>query len=283
MILFFEYGRLGNQLFQYCGLKKCFPEHKMVFLGCSELEHFFEIDAARFIRKDTINRLIPFGLLQRFISFLVVVRILGRITEESDSANFKLIVRKGLVSRILVPLDVFFQHRDVIERIENPPILKAELLKLAKQWLDNKGIIPSQEQLVFVHIRRGDYLYWPSKEFPAVLNFSWYRRAMNLIRGDFDDPVFVLMSDDQYYLRDVFEESHSLVISDNAPEIDLAIMSLCSAGILSASSFGWWGAFYARARKRENAVFIAPEYWGGHRLKKWYPAYFGTEWITYIE
>lgn len=90
------------------------------------------------------------------------------------------------------------------------------------------------------------------------------------------------MSDDKYYLKKIFKESSSVFISYNKPEIDLSIMSFCNAGILSPSSFSWWGAFYAKIRNQNNNYFIAPKYWIGHRIYTWIPENFYTKWITYI-
>jgi len=283
VILFFEHGRLGNQLFQYCGIKHSFPEHKLVFFGCEDLQRHLESVDARFIPKNTLSRWFPFGLLRRVVFFLVAARLLGRITEERDGEVFKLAVRRGLFWNTYVPQSTFFQHRDVVDQIHTVPSLKLDLFKVALDWLSKKGIDPDSCSPVFVHIRRGDYLNWPSREFPAVLDLAWYERAMMAMQEKNKNAVFILMSDDQFYLRDVFKESDRLVISDNPQEIDMALMSLCHSGILSASSFAWWGAFYARSNQKVYATFLAPQYWGGHRAKKWYPTNFRTNWITYFE
>lgn len=283
MILFFEYGRLGNQLFQYCGLRHYFSGHNILFFGCEDLQRHFDSVDARFIHKNALGRWFRFGLLKRIVFFLVAVRVLGRITEERDGEVFKLSFRKGLFWNTYVPQSVCFQHRDVVDQIHSAPNLKPDLLKVALDWLREKRIDLNLDSLIFVHIRRGDYLHWPSNEYPAVLDLAWYERTMKSMQEINIKPVFILMSDDQFYLHDVFIESDRLVISDNPPEIDIALMSLCHSGILSASSFAWWGAFYARSNQRVNATFLAPKYWGGHRAKKWYPTNFRTNWITYVE
>lgn len=283
MILFFEYGRLGNQLFQYCGFKQYFPTHELLFVGCEDLQRNFNFVNARFISKRKLGRWISFGFLKRVILFLVAARILGRVVESKESEVFKLNVRRGLLWNLYVPQNVFFQHHDFINRIHNVPFLKLDLIKVAHDWLSKKGIDPNSSSLVFVHIRRGDYLYWPSKEFPAVLDLAWYKRAMESMQRKIESPVFIIMSDDQCYLHDVFEESVGKIISDNEPAIDMALMSLCHSGILSASSFAWWGAFFAHSKQKDLGRFLAPKYWAGHRTKNWYPTGFNSDWITYLE
>ena len=163
------------------------------------------------------------------------------------------------------------------------PKLKHDLEESALSWLSTTRLALESKSLVFVHVRRGDYLEWPSRELPAVLNSNWYKQAIKRMQEKIENPVFVLMGDDQFYLRNNFEESKKIVISDNSPEIDLAIMSFCHSGILSASTFAWWGAFYARSKQKQKSIFLAPMYWCGHQSKKWFPTNFRTDWITYIE
>lgn len=283
MILFFENGRLGNQLFQYSGLTKFFPKDKLVFFGCEDLERCFDSVDAEFIPERTLYRWSRFRTLGRMAFFLAKVRIIGLITEDLHSGDYILNVRRGLFWNIHFGHNLFFQHPDVFNQIKITPRLKPYFTDAAHSWLRIKQLNIKSSSLVFVHIRRGDYLQWPAKEFPAVLDLAWYRRAMELMRQKIENPIFILMSDDLYYLRDVFTESDTLVSSDNSREIDLAIMSLCCSGILSASSFAWWGAFYARSQNKLDATFLAPKYWGGHRCKSWFPPKFYTDWLTYIE
>jgi len=70
VILFFEYGRLGNQLFQYVGLKKYFPKDDFIFFVCEDLHQFFDNVDVRLIRKNTISQWIVFGLFKRIVFFL---------------------------------------------------------------------------------------------------------------------------------------------------------------------------------------------------------------------
>lgn len=280
---FFESGKLGNQLFQYCGLRHYFPKHKLVFLGCEDLQRHLDSVDAQLIPRNLLGRWLSFGLVRGIVFFLVALRFLGRITEEKDGEVFKLALRRGLFWNTYVAQSVFFQHRDVVDQIHMVPILKPSLIQGALDWLKKKEIDPDSCSPVFVHIRRGDYVHWPSDEYPAVLDLNWYERAMGLVQERIKKPVFILMSDDRFYLRDIFEESDGLVISNNSTGIDMALMSLCHSGILSASSFAWWGAVHARSNRNKDAVFLAPKYWGGHRAKKWYPTNFRANWITYVE
>jgi hypothetical protein len=281
MILNVENGRIGNLLFQYIGLKKYFPKHKLIFIGYLDLQQFFDnVDAYFFVIR-SVNKF--FFLFLRFIIlFLAKIHFLGVIYENTNSKNYKIEVKKGLLWWIVVSHSIFFQHKNVVNQINNPPILKSKITNKGLNWLAKKKINLKKRVMVFAHFRRGDYLEYPSKEFSAVLDINWYKRAIKLIKKKLYNPIFILMSDDRHYLHDIFRNSKSILISSNKPEIDLSIMSLCSSGILSPSSFSWWGAFYAKISNINNNYFIAPKYWIGHRSKKWLPKKFQTKWITYI-
>jgi hypothetical protein len=284
MILFFENGRLGNQLFQYHGFKNYFPKQQLFFFGCKRLKNSFDnLDVSFIDEKNKLNNLL-FQILKKILNFLSEIGFLGKINQLDKKKDFKLNVRKGLLWNIYVAQNIYFQHNKCIKKIIKPPIFKNNLLKLAQNWLKNKNIFPKNSNLVFVHVRRGDYLSWPHPNFPAVLDLVWYEKAMSIIKKKINKPIFIIMGDDPYYLQDAFKESKSLIISKNSPEIDLAIMSKCFHGILSPSSFAWWGAFFIKSKRSDkiSSNFIAPKFWAGHRLKKFIPQGFFTSWITYI-
>ena len=61
--------------------------------------------------------------------------------------------------------------------------------------------------------------------------------------------------------------------------VDLAIMSLCEAGICSNSSFSWWGAYLIKDRKK----VIMPRYWYGWKQKIESHIRIQPEWAETIE
>lgn len=282
MIIFPQNGRLGNQIFQYHGLKKYYPDHRIVFLGCDSLNSILSDLNAAFI--DTKHLLPAFFHLNltKFLFALARLRILGCIYEDISSESYRLCSRNGFIFNLYVSRNLFFQHNECIDDVIQAPLLKNSVIAEARSWFFSRGLDLNSDYLVFVHIRRGDYLSWPSVDSPAALPLSWYLRAIDLIRSAFPDSIFVLMSDDVMYLEDIFGSSPNFHISRNTPQVDFALMSLCNSGILSASSFAWWGAFYSRIANSCDSLFVAPEYWCGHKTKSWYPSNFKAEWITYL-
>lgn len=284
MILIFQDGRLGNQIFQYCGLKKYFSNHNLFFFGCKELKNTFDNVEANFILERYSGNKFRFHLLKFFFYLLVNMRIIGKITH-SKKTIFSFNIKRGILFNIFVLDSMYFQHNDCIKDLAPQIFIKKKILQSARNWLKKKNILSVKNQLVFVHIRRDDYIHGPFKKFPSVLDLSWYKKAIVRISKEISRPTFIIMGNDRFYMSDVFKETKNLIISDNRAEIDFAIMAMCSHGILSASSLAWWGAFFSRTRKSNNfnTYFFAPKFWMGHRLKKWYPSNFFSKWITYLE
>ncbi len=282
MIIFFEFGRTGNQLFQYIGLKKYFPNDKLLFFGCKSLYQYFDKTDIYFLNKDKTMRWFLFVLPRIILYLLADLRILGSIRENDKLDKFRIIVKKGIFSKLYVAREIYFQHKDIIKQIEYLPSLKKNLQKKVLEWFQEKKINPNINTLVFVHIRRKDYSNWPSKDYPALLDFDWYSKAIELIKKKINNPVFIIMGDDQSYIQQYFKESQTTFISKNNLDVDLSIMSMCSSGIMSASSFSWWGAYYARLNNKDNCIFIGPNFWGGYKMKKWFPPNFKVDWITYL-
>ena len=79
MIIIFQDGRLGNQLFQYYGLKKYFSNHNLIIFGCKELKNTFDNVEANFILEGYSSNKFRFYILKYFFFFLVNMRIIGKI------------------------------------------------------------------------------------------------------------------------------------------------------------------------------------------------------------
>jgi len=285
MILCFEYGRLGNQMLQYVGIKKCFPNHKIVLVGYDDLADVLDPVDAVIFKKRRMPIVLFFSVLRYLAQFLTLIRFVGVVEENANSSDFEMTVRNGIIPGVYLLRSSFFQHNQVVADIPTQVTLRPNLIDRAKVWATSQGVDLYSESLVFMHIRRGDYLAWPTKDFPAVLDFVWYQKVMELLNSKVQDPFYVVLSDDYYYTKDLFEKYSNVAISNNDLGVDLALMSFCRHGIMSASTFAWWGAWLSRQNKPCNDcnLYFAPKYWGGHRQKKWHPQKFKSDWITYVE
>lgn len=279
MIILFENGRLGNQLFQYNALKILFKNHRLILFGFEDLALLLgKIDALR-ISKFFFADLI-FLIVSKLFYFLARLCIFGLIREIRDGDAYSISVRRGLLLWVFIVEDCYFQDASIVKLLKPDINLKEILITQARCWL--LGLVDdlTSHQLVFVHVRRGDYLKWPRKDAPAVLDAKWYLRQMDFMRKQLRAPKFIIFSDDYYYVKDVFSGQDNIIISNNTLINDFVAMSLCCHGILSPSSYSWWASLIAQSNSN-HGIFIAPNFWAGHRMKKFYPANFESGWIKY--
>jgi hypothetical protein len=118
------------------------------------------------------------------------------------------------------------------------------------------------EGYVGLHVRRGDYVQMADKHPP--ITYDYIREAVRHMNslGLFS---FIVCSDDLAWCKENFrglevygnEFSYS---HGNTPAEDMALLSCCTAQIISNSSFSWWSAYLNR---NPDKVIIAPEVWFG--------------------
>lgn len=283
MMIFMECGRLGNQLFQYCALRN----HKkgaLFLIGMHSLKSMFdgvEIAGSSWYGW-LFERIISRLGRDRLVS-LEKIKIIGLIQEILSPTGSRIVEHRGLISNVFYCEKLsFFQSECLMdESVAGKLRIKKDLLARAEKIVTN--FPTSRANTFFVHIRRGDYVNWPTKEAPAVLPCKWYKEQMDRIRSEFLNPFFVVVSDDEPYAEEIFGSDSDVFVSHEGEEIDFVLMTLCfGGGVLSASSFSWWAAYFAR-RSNCSAYFIAPLYWAGHRQGEWLPEGCKTSWLKYTK
>jgi hypothetical protein len=100
-----------------------------------------------------------------------------------------------------------------------------------------------------------------------MLPLAYYRAAIVRVLEAVPDPHFFLMGDDPSWCEEQFADLPHSTVSRSSSYEDLALMSLCAGGIISNSSFAWWGAYFCG----RTAPVIAPRYWFGWAKKQWLP------------
>jgi hypothetical protein len=127
------------------------------------------------------------------------------------------------------------------------------------------SFIRGAEQSVFLHVRRGDYV---SNENFEVCSLAYYRAAISYLERHVERPHFFIFSDDpEWACRHlVLNERFTLATGAERPNAvptgyeheDLWLMGLCRHGIISNSSFSWWGAWLNAGKE---GVVVAPSLW----------------------
>lgn len=159
MLIFSECGRLGNQLFQYCGLKAIDENGALYLYGMNSLKEIFTgleiVRPNRFVeyvmRKIIKKRLIRLSRDRGLIGFL----------EEREADGLPTIsYEPGAIRSITYCEGAFFQDPSVLNyKAADGLQIQPSLTESAKQLLTKLGV---SERAIFVHVRRGDYATFPS-------------------------------------------------------------------------------------------------------------------------
>jgi hypothetical protein len=120
-----------------------------------------------------------------------------------------------------------------------------------------------KDNSVFIHARRGDMLGCNG----YCYKFGYFRRAVKYIRSHVVDPHFVFFCDpgsttwckeNAHIFGLDFKKDRVLFVDWNKGDQsfrDMQLMSLCKHGIITNSSFGWWGAWLIQ---NPNKITISP-------------------------
>jgi hypothetical protein len=113
----------------------------------------------------------------------------------------------------------------------------------------------TKEPVISIHLRLGDYKNLVGKH--PICGIDYYKNALSLVP---DDMLIVAFSDEPALARDVFDNLNRkyFLAETNDQYTDMCLMSHCDYHIIANSSFSWWGAWLGESKK-----VIAPAIWFG--------------------
>lgn len=114
---------------------------------------------------------------------------------------------------------------------------------------------------VFMGIRRGDHV-----GTTMGLPMEYFPTAANVVAKQRPDPHFFVFSDESQWVKDTFRlpypmtvvSSHEVDVKDGLEAEDIWLMSRCNHGVISLSSFSWWGAWL---NPNADKTVVAPYAW----------------------
>lgn len=284
ILIIVEDGRLGNQFFQYFAIKNLYNNHIIIFFGFSSLLNLFpDLDGIFiFHRKDKINNL-ALKIVSKLKNILINCKIFSIAEERYTTKDSYIRIYKGAFKKIIIVKSAYFQSIKYLNLTMVNHLLRSDIVNLAKDInLESKSNI-------FLHIRRGDYNIWPSKEYPAICPLHWYIKAVKKMSILYPDSRFLIFTDDLEYaqkslplLKNIAPNSFEIIHGDESS--DFLRMIECVAGVLSPSSFSWWASYFSNEKNsNSDAIFIAPKFWAGHSQKSWFPCEeIKAPWIQYL-
>jgi hypothetical protein len=227
------HGGLGNQLFQIAtGLEYCLMHNKRPIFATNPNN----------IRKYYWN-----SIFKRF-NCLVQNCALDTVLYKEPHYHYKPI--PGFHGN--VQLWGYFQS------VKYFPLMHSRL-ELSK-LLDIEPVSTLTDNIVIVHARRGDYL--SVADFHCVVNDQYYQDAVTEIEKRVQNPIYILLSDDQDYWMNspIFKDRNASVWSDPDDENTFRFMLGSQNFILPNSTYSWWAAYLSKAC---NKNIIVPDKWFG--------------------
>lgn len=235
-------GRIGNQMFQYASLRGIASNNNLEWIVPSE-ETFGSLDPN--VRNNDTSIYKAFKL--EFIENTGLID--GDVVEEKHF-HFDEELFNNCPDN--VSLNGYLQSEKYFKNIENEIrkdfTFKNEIYDVSKKSFDTLN----SNEVISLHIRRGDYVYNPNH---PVQTLDYYSDALRY----FDSNLLVIIfSDDPSWVKSqkIFENERFLVSDGGDTYIDLCLMSLCKYHIIANSSYSWWGAWLAKSEK-----VIAPKNW----------------------
>jgi Glycosyl transferase family 11 len=248
-------GRLGNQMFQYAGLRGIaahrgydwlIPEPKSYGNSNYGLFDCFEMGS---VKSENFGKLDTQTIASGVFDF-------NREFFDNCPDN--------------VNLHDYFQTQKYFLNIEDS--IRSDFT-FKKEILDPcKELVSELNNPIFIHVRRGDYV---NHQYAHPLcSIDYYEEA--LTHFDESSPVLVFsddiewckqqpfFSDDRFMISE-YRETYSQTsetkdgrIKSLIPYFDLCMMSLCSGGIVANSSMSWWGAWLI---SNPTQPIVAPKIW----------------------
>lgn len=164
----------------------------------------------------------------------------------------------------------YFQHiEETIKEWFLPSVRSIELM--LSDYNYSKFLTLSGKPTCSIHVRRGDYLYYP-EHFP-IPTVDYYKRAIDKVLGWEPDTKFYVFSDDIEWCHKNFGDPCMTYIDGVARPVEVAdrvrageprdfldmfAMSMCKHHIMANSTFSWWGAYLS-----DDPKVIYPGRWFG--------------------
>ena len=285
MIFFLAKGLLGNHIFQLGFLKKYNKKRTLMILPeIDDVFNLFQMPRDKiWFPRHRVLRSIFYRFIDKFMAFLARWHIISSVQQAEHVVNgwlvpdTRIVENAGLFSSIIYVKHSFFQSDKLFEpKFKEELVIRQEHLDSAKIFLSQ---VPKSLSPVFIHVRQTDYSDFRVMGTSPLLSNDYYRRAIVEIQARLKRVHFILLGDDVEYLEKNFDFLSNKSVSRQTREVDFAIMTLCRGGVISNSSFAWWGGYLMA----DNAVVLAPKYWLGLHHQVWWPDGIKTKRFIYID
>ncbi|MFZ4796009.1 MAG: alpha-1,2-fucosyltransferase [Bacteroidia bacterium] len=231
-----NYGRLGNQMFQYAMLRSVGLKNNydiVIPRGNYDLLNFN-------IHKKFVNNINQKNYYEE--KYFHYNESIFNSDDSTDFVGYFQSEKYFLPIKNII-LDEFIFKKDIIDKCD----------KIINNIKEKYKI----QNIVSIHVRRGDYLLSPQSH--PLCNLKYYIENMKFFMRC-SKSYFIIFSDDINWCKRNFIFSNIIYSEGNNNFEDMCLMSKCDHNIIANSSYSWWGAYL---NKNTNKIIKYPEKWFG--------------------
>ena len=203
MIFFLADGRLGNQLFQYSFLNTIAKEDERILtVNMDQFIDKFEINNTKFkhFALGKYGKYFIRKFVKPFAMICVRFKLIGYISQDRNATS---ILSTFTTKKRLLPINLvetnFFQSEIFFCKDKVDFKIKDKYMKEAASFLTK---VPNEYTKIFIHIRRGDYVFESYLgEIGIDLPKSYFEDAMREISHNIENPFFIFLSDDASFVE----------------------------------------------------------------------------------
>jgi hypothetical protein len=229
-----NYGRLGNQLFQYAFLRTTAQA-----LGTKFFCPKWDGDDIFNLNDENERSKVRAGITHLFNSH-PAAGYTSKVLSIKDNTEIEGFFQS---EKYYFDKDIIFKwysfNNDIIDQVNN---LYGDILK---------------NDCVSFSLRL-DSDYGNTREYFPLYPISFYKKSLSLIKPKGTILVFSDRPDlARNFLRDIKNFKFVFIDNLNAPQ-QLYLMTLCRANVITNSTFSWWGAWL---NQHPLKIVVAPEEW----------------------
>jgi hypothetical protein len=238
-------GGLGNQLFQVFNLLNLAKKYNLPY-----------VIEKRDISPSSVHRTTYWNKIFKNINLIDNYNSNFNIYRDPDDNVYTEIPNFNTNTKI----EGYFQSDKYLSEIKDDIFnylqLSSNDTQIVENYYQNLKDEAKGKKLVFIHVRRGDYVNLSF--FHYNLTMFYYISAIS--KFDIEDTHFVIFSDDLDYCKENLDFVKYKSFVDLEDYLSLFLMSKLDGGIISNSTFSWWGAFLLELNNKDG-IIIQPSRW----------------------
>lgn len=240
---------LGNQLFQYAiGRRLSILYNTRLFIDSSHFSNFKHRKFSLQNFKTNFEEITDYKKLAIKYPLSVFKLKAGHFTTIKESGRRTVDIGNFSSNSFL---SGYWQNEIYFKDIRE--VLTEEIqirTKVENALFDQFENLINHSNSVAVHIRRGDFLEMKNRRIFEILQPTYYKDAIELIKSKTDNPRFFIFSDDIQWAMDNIDFPNDAVYINNSEKLkdfqELILMSHCKHNIIANSTFSWWAAWLNR-------------------------------------